>query len=42
MSNNCPECGNEGHENPVLDGVYECNNCVIQYDEDGEVIARAD
>lgn len=37
----CPECGDEGAENLVLDDVYECNNCVLQYNADGEVVARA-
>jgi rubredoxin len=35
--NECPECGADGIENPVLDGWYECNNCVISFNPDGEV-----
>jgi hypothetical protein len=38
----CPECGNEGHENPIIDDAYECSRCVIQYKSNGEVIARAE
>jgi len=33
----CPKCGSQGAENPVLDGWYECNRCVIAFNEDGEV-----
>ncbi len=33
----CPQCGNQGHENPVLDDWYECSRCVIAFSADGEV-----
>jgi ribosomal protein L37AE/L43A len=35
--NECPQCGREGIENPVLDDWYECNRCVIAFSADGEV-----
>lgn len=35
--NECPECGAGGIENPILDDWYECNNCVISFNADGEV-----
>ena len=33
----CPECGSQGSENPVLEDWYECNNCVIAFSADGRV-----
>jgi ribosomal protein L37AE/L43A len=33
----CPQCGRQGAQNPVLDDWYECNNCVIAFNADGEV-----
>lgn len=36
----CPECGDEGIPNPVLEDEYECNNCVVAFNSDGEVTAR--
>lgn len=38
--NECPECGNEGYENPVLEDEFECSRCVIAFNADGEVTAR--
>lgn len=37
--NECPVCGTEGIPNPVLDDWYECNQCVIAFNADGEVEA---
>lgn len=34
----CPKCGKDGYPNPVLDDVYECNHCIIAYNDDGEVL----
>lgn len=33
----CPRCGTQGSENPVLDDWYECHRCVIAFSADGEV-----
>lgn len=33
----CPRCGQEGIQNPILDDWYECNRCVISFNVDGEV-----
>lgn len=40
----CPECGSSGSvsENPVLEDEYECSTCLIAFNEDGEVTARAE
>lgn len=37
----CPQCSNQGYENPVLDDTYECNNCVIAFNAEGEVLDSA-
>jgi len=39
-ANECPQCGTEGIENPVLDDEYECSRCVIAFNSEGEVTAR--
>ncbi len=36
----CPKCGQQGSENPVLDDVYECHRCIIAFNADGEVLER--
>lgn len=33
----CPRCGSEGIQNPILDDWYECNRCLIAFSADGEV-----
>ena len=33
----CPRCGAEGIQNPILDDWYECNRCLISFSADGEV-----
>jgi ribosomal protein L37AE/L43A len=34
----CPRCGQEDcTPNPIADGWYECNSCVIAFSADGEV-----
>lgn len=35
--NECPRCGSEGTQNPILDGWFECNRCVISFNVEGEV-----
>lgn len=39
----CPECGNSGmvSENPILEDSYECEQCMIAFNSDGEVTDRA-
>lgn len=38
----CPECESSSMvaENPILEDEYECANCVIAFNADGEVTAR--
>jgi len=36
----CPECDQQGSENPVLDDVYECHRCILAFNADGEVLER--
>lgn len=33
----CPRCGSEGIQNPILDDWYEYNRCQISFNSDGEV-----
>jgi len=33
----CPRCGAQGAQNPVLNDWYECSTCVIAFSADGEV-----
>lgn len=35
--NECPRCGSEGAQNPILEDWYECPRCVISFSADGEV-----